>query len=196
MATLAMWFQETVSSGNGRLWIIFFIGLVAVSMAVLSIVVISVAIKVMAAMKELGATAVEFKAKLLPLIDSAMEVSVASQALLKDAAPKVKAITANLEKASEMLAETSGVVRASAQQFDLTIADANVRTQRQVARIDDMVTVALTTASEVVETVSDGIRVPVQKIAGIATQLRYGLEGIYAKIRSKAPGAPFGNGHG
>jgi hypothetical protein len=165
-------------------------------MAVLSIVVISVAIKVARTMKELGAAAVEFKAKLLPLIDSAMEVSVASQALLKDAAPKVKTITANLEKASEMLAETSGVVRASAQQFDLTIADANVRAQRQVARIDDMVTAVMTTASEVVETVSDGIRVPVQKIAGIAAQLRYGVEGIYATIKSKAPGSPFGNGQG
>jgi hypothetical protein len=193
MATLAMWFQEWVSSGNGRLWIIFFIGLVAVSMAVLSIVVISVAIKVATAMKELGATAVEFKAKLLPLIDSAMEVSVASQALLRDAAPKVKKITANLEKASDMLAETSGVVRASAQQFDLTIADANVRAQRQVARIDDMVTVVMTTTQEIVEAVSHGIRMPVQTIAGIASQLRYGVEGILASVKSKVP---FGNGSG
>jgi D-ribose pyranose/furanose isomerase RbsD len=194
MATLAMWFQETVNSGNGRLWIVFFIGLVAVSMAVLSIVVISVAIKVATTMKELGATAVEFKVKLLPLIDSAMEVSVASHVLLKDAAPKVKAITANLERASEMLVETSGVVRASAQQFDLTIADANMRTQRQVARIDDMVTAVLTTTTEIVETVSNGIRVPAQKIAGIATQLRYGIEGIYAKVKSRVPGPPFSNG--
>jgi hypothetical protein len=39
-----------------------------------------------------------------------------------------------------------------------------------------------------VETVSNSIRVPAQKIAGIASQLRYGLEGIYAKVRSRGPG--------
>ncbi len=198
MATLAMFLQETgqIASGNGRLLIFIFIGLVAVSMAVLAIVVISLAIKISRTMKELGATAVEFKAKLLPLIDSATEVSVASKELLRDAAPKVKSITANLERASELLVETTGVVRASVQQVDKTIADANVRTQQQIARVDGMVTAALTTTTEIVETISNGIRVPVQKIAGIASQLRYGVEGILAKVRSKAAGGPFGNGSG
>jgi hypothetical protein len=108
--------------------------------------------------------------------------------LLDATAPKVKLIGDNLARASDMLVETSEVVRTSALRFEQTIADANYRTQRQVARVDGMVTAALTTTTEIVETIGNGIRVPTQKIMGIATQLRYGLEGLYAKVKSKVPG--------
>ncbi|MGD0797573.1 MAG: hypothetical protein ABR910_07600 [Acidobacteriaceae bacterium] len=192
---LAMLFQETYmfSSGNAKLLMIF-IGLVAVSMVVQAIVMVVLAAKTTGLMKGVSATAEELKAKLLPLIDTVTEVSQSAQELLQQTTPKIHVISDNLVKASDALVETSNVVRASARQFDLTIADANVRTQRQVARIDDMVTAVLTTTTEIVGSMSNSIRVPAQKIAGIASQLRYGFEGIYAKVRSKMPGSPFSNG--
>jgi len=189
MAMLAMWFQETYvfSSGNAKLLMVF-IGLVAVSMVVQAIVMVVLAARTSGLMKGMSASADEVKAKLLPLIDTVKDVSQSAQELMQQTTPKVNVITDNLVKASDVLLDTSNVVRASAEQFDVTIADANVRAQRQVARIDDMVTAVLATTTEVVETVSNSIRVPAQKIAGIASQLRYGLEGIYAKVRSKVPG--------
>jgi methyl-accepting chemotaxis protein len=189
MAMLATWFQEsyTFSSGNAKLLMVF-IGLVAASMVVQAIVMVVLAARAAGLIKGMSASADEVKAKLLPLIDTVKDVSQSAQELMQQTTPKVNVITDNLVKASDVLVETSNVVRASAEQFDITIADANVRAQRQVARIDGMVTAVLATTTEVVETVSNGIRVPAQKIAGIATQLRYGLEGIYAKVRSKVPG--------
>jgi hypothetical protein len=120
------------------------------------------------------------------LIEVATEISKTGQALLNDAAPKVKLITDNLVEASETLVETSKAARSAVQQFDTTIADANVRTQRQVARVDGMVTSALTATIEAVETIASGLRVPTQKIAAMASQAKAFAEGLLAKIRSAA----------
>ncbi len=185
MAILAMWFQETdtISSGNSKL-LIAFIGLVAIAMVAQAIVTIVVSIKAVKAMKQLSATAEEFKTKALPLIDSAMHMGHTAHQLLHDTAPKVKLITDNL-------VETSVVVRHSAQEFDRTIADANIRTQRQVARVDGMVSTALNTTAEIVDAVGNGIRGPVQKIAAMANQAKATIEGILARIRTKGAGSPF-----
>jgi methyl-accepting chemotaxis protein len=194
MAMLAMWFQETYtfSSGNAKL-LMAFIALVAVSMFVQAIVTISVSLKAAKAMKDLAATAEEFKTKALPLItkalpliDAAMDMGHTAHTLLNETAPKVKLITDNL-------VETTNVVRHSAQEFDRTIADANMRTQRQVARVDGMVTAALTTTAEIVETVGNGIRGPVKKIAEIASQAKSAVEGVVARMKSAAAKSPFAN---
>jgi uncharacterized protein YoxC len=193
MTMLAMWFQETYtfSSGNAKL-LMAFIALVAISMFVQAIVTISVSLKAAKAMKDLAATAEEFKTKALPLIDSAMDMGHTAHKLLHDAAPKVKIITDNLVETSNVLVETGNVVRHSAQEFDRTIADANMRTQRQVARVDGMVTTALTTTAEIAETISNGIRVPAQKIAAIASQAKFALEGMLARIKAMSAKSPSG----
>jgi hypothetical protein len=180
MAMLAMWFQETYtfSSGNAKLLMVF-IGLVAASLVAQAVVTILMSVKAAKAAKDLAETADEFKTRLVPLIETAMDVSRMSQSMLRDAAPKVKLITDNL-------VETSSAVRASAQQFDRTITDVNLRTQRQVARVDGMVTAALTATVEAVETIHQGIRVPMQKITTIASQAKLALEGMLAKARAMA----------
>jgi methyl-accepting chemotaxis protein len=187
MAMAAMWFQQTYtfSSGNAILLMIF-IGVVAVSMAVQAIVTVSVSLKAAKAVKDLADTAHEVKARLLPLIETAMDVSKTSQAMLREAAPKVRIITDNL-------VETSTVVRTSAQQFDKTFTDVNLRTQRQVARVDGMVSATLTATVEAVDSIQQGIRVPVQRIAAMANQARFALDGILTKVKSVAAKAPFGN---
>jgi hypothetical protein len=192
---LAMWFQETTltfSSGGAKL-LISFVGLIAVGMVVQAAVQIGASLKAAKAMKDLSDTAQEFKTKLLPLIDSAMEVSKAGKVLIHETTPKVKIIADNLVQTSNALLETSNSVRASAQQFDKTITDVNQRAQRQAARVDAIVTAALTTTVEVAETVQQGVRVPLQKISGIASDLRYGLEGLLAKVKAMAAKSPFAN---
>jgi len=187
MATigLAMWLQEADLASTNHL-IMIFIGMVAVAMTVMAIALIVVAVTASKAVKGLNTTVEELKGKVLPLIDVATDISKTSQAMLNDSAPKVKHITDNLVDASDTLAETSKAARAAVQQFDSTLADVNMRTQRQVARVDGMVTAALTTTAEVAEAVSNGIRVPVQKIAVMVTQAKVVAEGLIAKFKSMA----------
>jgi uncharacterized protein YoxC len=185
MATMgiAMWLQEPDLAHTNFL-IMIFIGLVAVAMTVMAIALIVVAVTTAKAIKGLTETADELKGKVLPLLDSATEITKTGQSLLQDTAPKVKHITDTLVDASDALAETSKAARSAVQQFDATIVDINQRTQRQVARVDGMVTTALTATIDAVETISKGLRVPAQKIVAAAGQAKLVAEGLFAKIRS------------
>ena len=186
MMCLAMWLQESDPGSNRRL-ILIAIVLIAAAVVVMTVLMLAIAVKAMKAIKELTATAEEVRAKVMPLLDEAMEISKTSRVMLQDAAPKVKRITDNLITASETVAETSRAARSAVAQFDATIADVNVRTRGQVARVDGMVTAALTTTQEVADAVTKGIRVPVQKIAAAVTQARYFVEGLLSRTKPTAP---------
>jgi uncharacterized protein YoxC len=164
--------------------IMIFIGMVAIAMVVMAVAMIVVAITASRAVVGLNATVEEMKNKVLPLLDSATEITKTSQALLNDSAPKVKHITDNMVIASDTLAETSKSARAVVAQFDTTLTDVNLRAQRQVARVDTMVTAALTTTAEVAEAIGNGIRIPVQKIAAAAGQARSVIEGLLGRFRA------------
>jgi uncharacterized protein YoxC len=192
MMCFAMWLQDGDPGGTRHL-ILLAIVVMALAIAGISIIMLVIGVKAMKTIKELGETATELKGKILPLLDEVMEISKTSRVLLQDAAPKVKAITENLVTASNSLAETSKEARAAMAQIDTTVTDANLRAQRQVARVDGMVTAALTTTAEVVEAIGNGIRVPAQKIAAGVTQAKNLIEGLIAKFKEKTAGTPFGS---
>ncbi len=179
MATMyfAMWLQDPDLSRTNHL-ITIFIGLVAVAMLIMAISMVVLAVTSAKAVKGLVSTVEEVKGRMLPLIDSATQIGKTSQALLEDVSPKVRVITDNLVKTSE-------VARSTVEKIDTTISDANLRTQRQVARVDGMITAALTTTTEVVEAVANGIRVPVQRMAAMANQARMVAEGLFARFRAR-----------
>jgi uncharacterized protein YoxC len=189
---LAIWLQDADPNGTRHL-ILIAIGLMAVAVAGISIIMLVIAVKAMKTMKELGSTAMEIKVKVMPLLDEVMAISKTSRILLEDAAPKVKIISENLVKTSETLVETSKVARGALQQIDATVTDANLRAQRQVARVDGMVTATLTTTAEVAEAIGNGIRVPAQKIAMMVTQAKVVAEGLLAKVKAMTANTPFGS---
>jgi methyl-accepting chemotaxis protein len=193
MATmyLAMWLQESDAASTRHLVFILVL-IIAVAMAGMAIVLVLFSLKAMKAIKEVTATADEIKAKVLPLIDEVTAFSKSGREMLQDAAPKVKLMTESLVRTTDTLAETSLIAKSAVQKIEITVSDANLRTQRQVARVDGMVTTALNTTSEIVETINHGIRVPAQKIAVMASQARYAVEGLLEKVKSMAAGTPFG----
>jgi hypothetical protein len=194
MATfgLAMWMQQSDLVVTNRL-IMILIGLIILAVLGLGIVLIVFAVKAMKTMREFGAAAEEFKGKMLPLLDVAADIGRTSRDLLTETAPKIKVITANFVETSETLKETSRTAKAVVQHCDATVADANLRAQRQVARVDGMVTAALNTTAEVVEAVGHGLKAPAQRIAVFAGQARSFAEGVIAKLRARraAAGEPF-----
>jgi len=179
-----MWLQDAGLAQTNHL-IMIFIGLVALFMLGMLIALVAIAVTAGKAVKSMTATVEELKGKVLPIIDVATDIGKTGREMLQEAAPKVKVITDNLLKTSE-------IARDAVQKVDATITDANQRTQRQVARVDDMVTAALKTTAEVAEAIGQGIRVPAQKIAEIAGQAKNIAEGLFAKIRSVAENSPFG----
>jgi methyl-accepting chemotaxis protein len=177
MVMLAMWFQGTdaVSNINTTLLTVF-VGLVALALLVQAFALIVLAANSVKAIKGLAQSVDELKQKALPLIDSVTEISRSAQSMVTETAPKVRAIADNL-------VETSDLVRGTAQHFEETLADANRRTQRQVARVDEMVSATLAATVELAEIVGNGIRGPAQIIAKLAGQAKLFAEGLLAKIR-------------
>jgi methyl-accepting chemotaxis protein len=152
-----------------------FRGLVALAMVLQAIVMIGFAAKAGKALKEMMETVEDFKGQITPLIESATEISETTGQILRETAPKVKIIADNLM-------ETSDLVRGSAERFDTTIADVNIRAQQQVARLDTMVTAALATTVQIAETIQHGIEVPARKIAAVANQAKTLFDGIRARV--------------
>jgi ferritin-like metal-binding protein YciE len=193
MMSLAIWLQQDndPSAATRHLIVIFFL-VMAIGVAILAVIMMYVGLKALNVLKELGSTAAEMKTKFLPLLDEVMQISKTSRVMLEDAAPKIKALSANLVKASDTLVETSLIARSAVEKVEGTITDANLRTQRQVARVDGMVSAALTTTQEVADTIANGIRVPAMKIAEMMQQAKTMGEGLMAKVKGGSVGSAFG----
>jgi uncharacterized protein with ATP-grasp and redox domains len=112
----------------------------------------------------------ELRLKVIPVIDGARE-------MIRDTTPKLKVITENL-------VETSYIVRSKAQEFDATLSDVNQKTRAQVARVDRMVSSALTGTAEVVMAIQQGIRVPVRQFVGLANGLKAGMDVLVGRVKS------------
>ena len=90
--------------------------------------------------------------------------------MLRDTAPKLKVITENL-------VETSHVVRSKAQEFDVTMSDANRRARAQMATVDGMVRKVLAaTAEDYGVRFEHAVRVPVREVSGVMNGLKAGLD--------------------
>ncbi|MDP9038967.1 MAG: hypothetical protein M3O02_06805 [Acidobacteriota bacterium] len=210
MAALAMWFQDaSTSSGgfsaSGEKYIVIFLGLIAFSMLVQAFVYIAAGIVALKAMKaadgavkdvkdaiaevrrDLKTSTDEIKAKVYPVIESVTRIGATAQGILEDAAPKLKTVSGHL-------VDTTRMMRDSAERLQGTVGDANDKTKRQVARVDGMVTAALDTTAEIVATIEHGIKVPAQKIASTAVQVRQITEGVLDRIKVVASGLPFMQG--
>jgi hypothetical protein len=174
-----MWLQDTnLSSGNSRL-LEWFVGLVAVAMAVQAAAVVVLAIGLAKASKRGLEMAEEMRTKIGPLLET-------TQNVFHDAAPKIKIITENL-------VETSHVVRSKAREFDATASELNMKTRAQAARVDGMVTTVLNTTAEISETLQRAVKVPVREFTGLVNGFKAGVDVLVGRAkgfgRDKANGA-------
>lgn len=176
-----MWLQVqdpgSLSSGNSKL-LMLFVAMVAVAMMAQAVALIVMAIGAAKARKRGLEIAEEIRSKIMPVIDGAHE-------LIRDTAPKVKVITENL-------VETSYVVRAKAEEFDVTLSDANKRTRKQVERVDDMVSSALTAVGEIAGSLQHSIRVPMREVAGVVAGFKAGVDVLVGRVKSFGVGGGFG----
>ena len=174
MFMMAMWQglqSDSISAGNTK-WLMIFIGLVAVSMAIQAVVVIAAAVAAMKTQKRVLAIAEELHTRATPIINSAEDV-------VRETLPKIKIISDNLVVAT-------GVVKAKAQEFDSTLTDVNVKTRAQVARVDGMVSTALTATGVLAEMIHQGIRTPVKEALGLVNGFKAAIDVMMSKSKGFA----------
>ena len=170
MRLAGMWLQDgdSLSSGNSHLLMVF-VGMVAIAMTAQAVALIVMAVGAAKARKRGLEIAEEIRLKVMPVIDDAQDI-------FHDTKPKLRVITDNL-------VETSHVVRAKAQEFDVTLADANARTRKQVERLDGMVSTTLTAVGEIAASVQHSIRVPIREVAGVVNGIKAGIDVLVGKAR-------------
>ena len=170
MQLAGMWLQDpdSLSSGNSRLLMVF-VGMVAIAMCAQAVALIVMAIGAAKARKRGLEIAEEIRLKVMPVIEDAQD-------MIHDVKPKIRMITDNL-------VETSHVVRAKAHEFDVTLADANVRARKQVARVDGMVSHTLTAVGEIAASVQQSIKVPIREVAGLVNGLKAGIDVLVGKAK-------------
>jgi hypothetical protein len=171
MVMSGMWLQDadSLSSGNSKL-LMDFVAMVAIALSIQAVALIVMAVGAAKARKRGLEIIEEIRAKAMPFIDDA-------HGMLRENAPKVKVITDNF-------VETSHVVRAKAQEFDVTASDVNRRTQAQVARVDGIVTSVLTTTTEIADTIQRGIKVPLREVSGLINGFKAGMDVLVGRAKS------------
>jgi methyl-accepting chemotaxis protein len=197
MTFLAMWLQDS-EMANSLHTMSTYMGVLAISVAVLVLLIVVggavVAMQVLKAVKKVTSIATDLQTKANPIIQEAGAISKHVREVIEEAKPKIATITDNLAKTSQTVSETAVSAKGTVEKLQQTVVDANARTQRQVARVDGMVSAALNTTAEVVESINHGIKVPAQKIAQAATQAKVVVEGLVERIKGMAGSMPFG-GH-
>ncbi|MBB5059001.1 hypothetical protein HDF16_003724 [Granulicella aggregans] len=169
--------NDSISAGNTRLLMIF-VGIVALSMFVQAIVVIVAAIGATKTQKRVLAIAEELRTRATPLIDKAIPIINKAEILVEVTLPKI-------ERISDNLVETSEIVKSKAKEFDVTLSDVNLKTRAQVARVDGMVSTALTATGSLAEMVHKGIRMPLVEMSGVVNGFKAGMDVLFSKSKPK-----------
>ncbi len=165
-----MWLQDpdSLSSGNSKL-LMFFVGMVAVALAVQALALILMAVGAAKARKRGLAIAEEVRSKILPILDD-------SQNLLREHSPKLRIITDNI-------VESSHIMRNQAQELDSTLSDLNIRARAQAERVDGLVSSALDTSAEISNTIQRGIKAPVREVSSLLAGLKAALGALTSRSK-------------
>lgn len=170
MMVLGTFLQEADSlSGRNTKLLMIFIGLLAGAIVVQTIIFLVMAIGLAKTQKKVMAIVEQVHEATLPTIKNVGE-------LVRDTSPKVRVITDNL-------VETSHVVRAKAQEFDVTLSDVNDRTRKQVAHVDGMVSSALQATADLAASVNRIIQIPVREVSGLVNGFKAGLDVLVGRVK-------------
>ena len=117
--------------------------------------------------KKIHALTDQIEKHVLPLIHN-------SRGLMEDLTPQVKKIAANL-------VDVTASVKAQTETVRTVVEDVTVRTRKQTARADGMVTNALNTLAQAGAAVERGVSGPLRQVSGVLNGLRVGIDTLRTK---------------
>jgi methyl-accepting chemotaxis protein len=121
--------------------------------------------------------------------EKAIPVLESTRAILEDAGPKLKEITANL-------ADVSGTIKTQVTRMDATFNDTLDRTRLQVIRVDELVSRTIDKVEETTEMVQHTVLTPLKQLTGVIQGLSVGVGSFLARRRKAAMEAGQTSGRG
>jgi hypothetical protein len=160
-------------NSNTEMLLMIFIGITAVAVLLQACVLLAMFLvmrKALAAGKE---EAAEFRAKLVPVIDSSKilldsghEVIRSAKDLVNGAHSMIAGLSPHLESAATELEEMARDIHRKANQLQVAVDEVTLKAQRQVNRVDQMATTTLNRLERFGSLVNDAVNVPVRQLSG------------------------------
>lgn len=149
--------------------LMIFIGIIMVILVIIFLALVAGGVMALGFVKKAHTMAERLEGKASPLIDK-------THALVEELTPKIRTITTNVEQITYTVRGKVEEFGATASEINTTVKDVNARTRQKVSRVDTMVTDALNSIHHVSQTIQEGVRKPVVRVAGMIAALKQGLE--------------------
>jgi ABC-type transporter Mla subunit MlaD len=150
---------------TGSTLFLVFTGVVTFAVVLQTIVLVVFAVAAKAAQAKILEQAERLQAEVHTIVESTADL----METLDDLTPRVRAITANVQKASEVL-------RQQVDHIDGVVTDITGKTRHQVSRVDGMVTDTLDVIARGTRTIQDNIMAPLRQIGGWMNTIRTALD--------------------
>jgi len=150
---------------TGSTVFLVFTGVVTFAVVLQTIVLVVFAVAAKAAQAKIMEQADRLQAEVHTIVQSTADI----MATLDDLTPRMRAITENVQKATETL-------RNQANHIEGLVTDVTGKTRSQVSRIDSMVTDTLDGIARGTRTIQDNIMAPLRQIGGWMNTIRATLD--------------------
>lgn len=150
---------------TGSVVFLVFTGVVTLAVVLQVVLLLVFAASAKAAQRKIMEQADKLHLEVHTVVESANDL----MATLNDIAPRIRAITENVQTASDRL-------RQQVDHIDDVVKDVTGKTHRQVARVDGMVTDTLDGIARGTRTIQDNIMAPLRQIGGWMNTIRTTLD--------------------
>ena len=150
---------------TGSTVFLVFTGVVTFAVLLQAIVLVAMAVGAKAAQRKVMEQVEKLHEELHPVMNAATDFLE----LADDLTPRLRAITANIQTASEKL-------RQQVDHIDGVVTDVTGKTHHQVTRIDSMVTETLDGVARGARTIQDNVMAPLRQIGGWMNTIRTALD--------------------
>ena len=193
LSSLLAFQAETIDS-NQMKWLVIFVGVAAISLAIVALFILVAAIGAFIAYRDVSKEVGLLRNQANSLIGK-------SQTLITELTPQIRQITAKVDNitghverltalvhskadeispsitaANETFLHANETARETIRTTSATVQDANEKTRAQLTRVDGMITGALSSVARLGVAIEQGIAKPGREVAGIVAGLRAGLQ--------------------
>lgn len=150
---------------NGNMVFLVFTGVITFAVLLQTIILLAVFVGAKQSERKVMEQVDRLREDIRPVLNAATDVLD----LLNDVGPRVRAITKNVQTASERL-------RGQVDHIDSVVEDVTDKTRRQVTRIDGMVTDTLDGIARGTRTIQENVMAPLRQLGGWMNTIRNAMD--------------------
>ena len=150
---------------TGSMVFLVFTGVVTFAVVLQTILLLAIAVAAKTSQRKMMEQVDKLHDEVRPVLNAASDL----MELFDDMSPRIRAITVNVQTASERL-------RQQVDRIDSVVEDVTGKSRRQVVRIDGMVTDTLDGIARGTRTIQDNIMAPLRQIGGWMNTIRTAMD--------------------